>query len=810
MSPTAARHALAALLVVAGFALAVIQVQDTDAWTHLALGREIVRAGALPAHEPFNFPSLGLPYRDPEWLFDLVIYVAWAAAGIPGVVLLKASIIAVAALILLRDALTPPDPPERHSLGLAVSVGVVFSSLVMLRHRFVERPDLVMIVFVAFTAYALNAYVWHGRRAIYGLPVLQVLWVNMHPSVVVGVLPFVAVLVGGGLQQALGRRWGIELPGTPAPRQLRTIARVFGLVLLASTANPNGFEPFLVPFRLATSTWLKQEIVELQAPRWNEYASPFVIAALLVLVFVLSIRRLSIVSVLLVTPFVCLGLSARRFVVLLAVVSAPVLARHLRWLMGRVGWVWLPQLALPAGLLAAVAVVTVTGLTLGRVEPFVDPDQIPGLGVNQEPLPEGALRYLDRARIPGRVFNTFQWGGYIAWRDFPSRAAFVDGRGHLPPGLLDDMISARAAPERLADLSRRYAFDMAILDYPRDTSPLRDATPDLDFGLTSRDWALVYWDDVALVYVRRTPALASLIERDEYREVKPANGTLALRPKLADPRRRAVIETELERNIAETGSSTALAFAGFVHNEAGASERAIETLSRVRQSPPSPNLRAAYQGLAFAHGRLGRTAEEVRYYRKAVQLGEDPLILLNLGLALGRAGDDRATVRALERAHDLDGRLAPVYPALITAYRRTGRFDRAQKLETEYPTVLAYSQAEEHFRRAMKLYFERRYEEAVTEFKVAVALNPRSATVLSNLGWVYFDVGLIDQAFAQQKAALDVDPRFANAHYGLALIYRRRGEYANAREHLAEYLQLEPAGYWSRRAAEELNRLPSR
>ena len=44
-------------------------------------------------------------------------------------------------------------------------------------------------------------------------------------------------------------------------------------------------------------------------------------------------------------------------------------------------------------------------------------------------------------------------------------------------------------------------------------------------ALTSPDWALVYWDDVALVYLRRGGSHTAVIERDGYRLVKPANGS---------------------------------------------------------------------------------------------------------------------------------------------------------------------------------------------------------------------------------------------------------------------------------------------
>ena len=67
---------LGALVAAAAFTLAVTRVEDPDTWTHVALGRLMVEARGLPAHEILVFPSAALPYHNTEWLFDLVLYLA--------------------------------------------------------------------------------------------------------------------------------------------------------------------------------------------------------------------------------------------------------------------------------------------------------------------------------------------------------------------------------------------------------------------------------------------------------------------------------------------------------------------------------------------------------------------------------------------------------------------------------------------------------------------------------------------------------------------------------------------------------------
>src|SRR5688500_16863560 len=50
------RVVLPALLFLSIAVLSITRVDDPDAWTHLALGRDIVQRGGFPTHEPLSFP----------------------------------------------------------------------------------------------------------------------------------------------------------------------------------------------------------------------------------------------------------------------------------------------------------------------------------------------------------------------------------------------------------------------------------------------------------------------------------------------------------------------------------------------------------------------------------------------------------------------------------------------------------------------------------------------------------------------------------------------------------------------------------
>lgn len=789
------------LLAASAFALGVTKTEDWDAWTHLALGREMVRRHAFPEYEPFLFPSATLPYYNTEWLFDVVVYLAYFAAGFAGVILLKAALAALTAFILWKDSALGRDASLDRTLDVAIRAAVLFPCLLIISYRFVERPDLVLMVFLAFTIYALDAYLYEGRRYLYALPVVQVVWANMHPSALLAVVPFIAFL-GGGLFLRLIHRWrGVQPPGTPSATQIRTVAIVFAAVLLASVANPYGTHVLTVPFRLAASPWLMYHIVELQAPRLVAFPAPAIFTGLLALTSLMLAKRSPLMSVLLATPFAYLGFSAVRFVFLFTIVAGPILARNLSVLAGMLSRAWARRaclgLASGAALIGAVAIC----LAGAHVEPFGDPTRLPGIGVNDRFLPERALRYLEGAGIQGKVFNTFHWGGYLAWRDFPRLAPIIDGRGYVPSGLLEAAYFANTNPDLLERLHRTYRFDVVLVAYPGMPS---DATETPDRAISS-DWALVYWDDVAVVFLRRTERLAQIIKRDEYRYVNPGNGVPQIRRLLADNSKLRTVEAELRRNVADTESSIGHTLLGFAHLQIREYDKAIEAF---RRAQGYSSVWHASQGLALAHWQKGDLSGAIEYYRALANLSENSIFLYNIGLALVQTGNDREAVRYLERARAQDEEFTPVYPLLIDAYQRLGQSQRGLELSRAHSRALTLVRAREHVRKAIQFNREGKRDAAIAETTEALRLNPRDAKVLSNLGEIYFHQGQLDDALAQQRAALEVDPRFADAHYRLALIHQKRAEYPAARTHFEEYVRLQPRSYFAWRAREALSRLP--
>jgi len=817
------RHLLSFLLLLSVFLMSLTKIVDTDAWLHLSLGREIFNQGGLPATETLTYPNIGKAFSYGSWLFGLVYYAAYRFFDVYGVILLKAFSITAAFYFLLKDSLLPY---KNH----LVSIIILTAAVIIARGRFVERPDTFLMFFLAFSMYALNAFIYENKRYIYALPLIHLVWANSHSSVILSFavfLPYIAV----NIIAALFIDSDNDLRARSYSR-FKVILLIFIISFAASLINPVFIKIYTGSTNVIESSWWQDEIVELAKPTWGKQNTPYILAPLLLISFILNwaaiwliIKRgkaegmrgagsrtvaefflMSLIHLFVILPFIVLSFKALRFIFILGIVSAPIVSRNTSHLFSYLSeqlefarYRWFVNII---AALTAAWIITYSSLYLLRVEPIGEPNRVFGFGFNDAIMPEGALNYMDDKNIYGRVFNIFHWGQYISWRDFPKRSAFVDGRGYLPAELLESLALARIRPPVLDKLHEKYGFEAVLLDYPRDVTGVTELHYDKDLSLDHPDWALVYWDDRSTLYLRRGGPYDSVIKEDEYRFVKPVNNIEGTRPRLNEQDYAEGLVRELKRNIDLTGSSKAYSYLGFIYNEKGLYAKAIALFEKAENKTEQ-----IYFGLAHAYGSLNNFDESIKYYKKAFDLYKDGVILYNIATAYSKKGDDDNALKYFLKAIELNERLTYIYPKIIQIYKKKGMTKEAEEAAKKYEVADAAAKGEEHFKIALKAFFDKKLDTAAKEYKISIEINPLNPEAYSNLGYIYYDMNMLPQAYEYQRKALDVDPDFANAHYGLALIYIKWNDPQSAKRHFQKYIESEPSGYFSRRAKEEIERL---
>lgn len=97
-----------------------------------------------------------------------------------------------------------------------------------------------------------------------------------------------------------------------------------------------------------------------------------------------------------------------------------------------------------------------------------------------------------------------------------------------------------------------------------------------------------------------------------------------------------------------------------------------------------------------------------------------------------------------------------------------------------------------HFNRAAAAQRQGDLQEAVREYRAALAADPRDADAHSNLGSVLDTLGQREEAIAELRAALALEPDLAVAHNNLGAALLRAGREAEARSELRAALAIDP------------------
>lgn len=105
------------------------------------------------------------------------------------------------------------------------------------------------------------------------------------------------------------------------------------------------------------------------------------------------------------------------------------------------------------------------------------------------------------------------------------------------------------------------------------------------------------------------------------------------------------------------------------------------------------------------------------------------------------------------------------------------------------------------------------YEAALTSYRLAFRDNPTDSRILLNMAIAFTKTGQPDEAIRYYKRALELDNSLSGAHYGVAFLLLKRGDNAQAAEHLRAFLARPPKGAdadrWVRHAETALRDIAS-
>jgi len=653
--------AMIATLVMGGLCVLIsasYRLYDTDLWHLLAVGRAIWAHG-LPRVDLWTWTSFGEPSFVSSWAFRALIWPLWSSGGVGALFVWRwgTTLATFAAVYATARTL--------GARGLSAVVVLVACSL-LYRVRTDVRPETLAALLLALELWILErdrAAPAPGSRAIVWIPVLMLVWVNVHISYYLGFL-----LLGLYGADALSRAWrGAD---DPARRRVLRLAGVAAIAAAAAFLNPYGFETLARPFRFALA-WrhdpLFAAIDELR-PLTARAALENGLFAWPLLVLARARRRgWDVAEVGACASFTALALSSNRFVATYALIAGPFVARDLSELFESRRW---PVPRWPLGARAAFAGAACVALS---VPAWLRPELPLGIGLRPRSMPQAACDFMEAHGIGGRGFNHFHLGGYLAYRFWgtPARLPFMSTQPELASAEERRLyVGAFQSAQGWSVIQERYRFDWALLDREQlGNDQLLDL---LDQDST---WVMVFADDAAELLVRRGGASGAAADSFGYRIVPAGReGRARLGAACeADSGLRARAKRELDRMIASSslngGASHLRGFLALMDHDLPAARGHLERAARL--DPLLPGVHDRLGAIALAQGRPRDALRELALERRRHDPPPGSFYLTGVALSrLGRLGEARAAYRReVERHPDfheasdslaaLEGRAAP-------------------------------------------------------------------------------------------------------------------------------------------------------
>ena len=493
-------------------------VGDPDLPWQLRDARYLLTTGRIASHDVFSYTAAGQPFTYPQ-LAGLIFYALYALGGYTALTWLSvaAGVATTAAIIAVRPSL--------------LSAALAALAVPLIAWRTAVRADLFTTVLFAIAL--LLVLRGTALRRVWLLPLITLLWVNLHTGFIVCVLLIGLFLLsalitrdpaGDNSAASVGERSQGKAPlPYPAGRDgsvALALAAAFSGAVLATLVNPFGLRIWTIFFRQGEGTPFYREAVSEWGPSvWSwwrfgellEWRDPdgayWVLLFIGVAAIALALWKRIWTAALLLIPFAAASLYSVRFQALLGIAVAAVAARY-----APAGAVRRPLRAAALGALVLMAGLRVSDLVTNRYYFSHTRSDSFGAGLSYV-FPDRAARFILKERLPRNLLHEYDMGGYLSWGLGKPYPIFIDGRT-LPfgPRLLLENVRAFAMQPGSGEwraLMDRWEVRTIILSLERH----RPFGSSLRRFCGSKEVQLVYLDEVAAVFLRNTPENRPWIDR---------------------------------------------------------------------------------------------------------------------------------------------------------------------------------------------------------------------------------------------------------------------------------------------------------
>lgn len=480
-------------------------LKDADTGWHIRNGQHIINTLSVPHTDYFSYTMYGKPWFAWEWLYDVIVGGIHKWMGLNGVVILTALVISATFTLLFNMLLA------RGSQLLVALFLVVLSSAASTIH-FLARPHVFTWLFTPIWFVILDDFQTGERRNLLWLPLVMLLWVNLHGGFIIGLVLLLLFMVGN--------LWtGLVLTASEEQAQafarLRRLGMITLLCLLATLATPYGYKLHVHVVQYLSNSFLMDHISEFASPSFHVGAEKLFEALLLLTLVALAFfrDRLRAIDLLIILFCVHAALFAARNIpiasLLLPLLIAPWLSRAITdaavradlsarirrvfsFLEGFSERMLVMESRFKAHTLPVVTVAFALWVALHGGAFLSQP--VLSLHFGEKNFPVKATKFIAAQGIRDQLMTTDAWSGYVLYALYPNIRLFMDDR--------HDFFGETFVKEylKLANLTfgwrsvlDRYKVNWVLVS---PESPLSNALKE------ASDWKVIYDDSGAILFAR--------------------------------------------------------------------------------------------------------------------------------------------------------------------------------------------------------------------------------------------------------------------------------------------------------------------
>lgn len=478
------------LLLLIGLGLRPIL--DPDFGWHLRSGTDLLKNWVVPKTDPYSYTLPNWSWVDHEWLSDVIVAFIHNHLGSLTVIILFALLIAGTFLLVASV----------EKVGLPYKILAALIGLLAALPILGVRMQMVTLLGMAWLIWTLYKYRRGELKSLWWVPVVFLLWANLHGGFVIGLVILAVFWLCEGAKYLISHWrpvWYKKLRITELTLnrlQLRHLLWVGLLSGFATLINPYGWGLYYDFYKLFANPFAIQHISEWQAVSLdNAISFNFMLYLLLfVLILLMTYRKVEPTRWIMSGLFLYLSLLYWRnmpfFMIMSVGFLAEILQQHTNLVMRFIGknkWV-LTTTVIIVAVIMSQRINDVTGKLINPSQSF-----------RAGGYPIDALEWVkdNPDKIGEKMFNVYDWGGFLIWK-FPEQKVFVDGR--MPFWMtserfpfFDALYAIDAQRGSIEMLESKYGVDWMLI---RPTHPLAVALMGQD------GWKQVYRDDYAVIYRR--------------------------------------------------------------------------------------------------------------------------------------------------------------------------------------------------------------------------------------------------------------------------------------------------------------------